>query len=193
MVSVFYYLDKYRLTEEESIKVSSRFDYKDIEIYLDQTTHFGKVVLFGDNSRSRFGIARLENKYKILWKARTTSYFPYTSKDVPFEVIGEHISNSEKVEQFIVGFKSNNKDINIVVCGPENEEIKNMLKEYQLNLNEFLIDNQSYTASYVKNSFALMLQDEYNVANWNFFAFDINGNLIATKIAGSGDAKYIQD
>lgn len=189
--AIFLYFEDYTFSGAKSIKKLEWHKKHSIEILTEKEFDNRKVLLFKDDV-GRIGIARLKNKYGLLWKVIAHTYLERLEENVPFEVVGEHLRNMEEKDQFMIGFHTNDKNIRFVIVGPEKENLEKLLEESNQNLNQFKQKNPQYSIEHVDNGYALIIQDKFQVINWNFYAFDSKGKLIATKIAGTGDARYIE-
>lgn len=187
---IFLYLGGYTFSEQSSIQTLDWHKNSDIEILLNKELSHDKAVLFKDINLNKIGVAKLQNKYNILWKVISYTYVSNLEKDVPFEITENHTENSKEENQLIIGFHTNDKTMKILICGPKEDNIEEMLRNSNLDLNKFAEENPQYSIADIKNGYSLITQKKFEVINWNFYTFNEDGYLIATKIAGSGKSKY---
>lgn len=189
---VFFIFDDYAFSEEASIRNVIRNKKDPIELLLKKDTHFGVVGLYKNLSSGDIGVVSIEKRLGILWRVNGYGEMRLNN-DLPFITIGKHKSNKEEIEQHVIGFYSQDKAISYLVFGPEDDAIEEKFKAADLDLNSFKQMNPDYLVGEVINGYVLLVDDEYSVNRWNFYAFNSGGNLIASKIAGSGDPVYRDD
>ncbi|MCH4886254.1 hypothetical protein EZV73_01675 [Acidaminobacter sp. JC074] len=181
---------EYGFSEETSIKKSNTNKDDSIEILLRKETFYGSAVLYKNIDSRMSGIAKIEKSFGFLWKVKSNTKLKYLDEGEAFTVIGEHIRNSDEEEQLMIGFQTNDSEMAYVICGPEDNQIEDKLEK--VSKEAFVNSNPAYHLTDILDGYALIVQKEYDVINWNFYVFDENDRLIATKIAGTGDAIYVE-
>jgi len=189
---VFFIFDGYSFSEESSIQKIDWYKDDDIEIILNKETESGSAVLYRNANSGQVGIAKLQSKFNSIWKVKSHIELKVLEQGIPFVVIGEHIRNSEEEDQLLVGFHSNDANMTHLICGPEDRNIEERFKKSNISIQSFREKNPQYFIEEIKDGYSMFLQNKYQVSNWNFYVFDEHGNLIAAKIAGSGEAKYTE-
>jgi hypothetical protein len=187
---IFMIFEGYSFNEESSLEKIDWYKDDDVKIILSIETENGSAVLYKNMNSGRVGIAKLQNRFNSIWKVKSHIELEFLEQKIPFVVVGEHIRNSEEEDQLTVGFHSNDANMAFLVCGPEDNKIEDRLKGSGLSIQKFREENPQYSIEEIKDGYSMFLQNEYIVSNWNFYVFDKTGNLIATKVAGSGEAKY---
>ncbi|WP_078546155.1 hypothetical protein [Litchfieldia alkalitelluris] len=149
-------------------------------------TVYGKAVLYEDQNNT-FGLAKINRSLGFLYhySGGTSDYLIEGSE--PFVAAG--FGNDEE-DGFMVGVKSNNHNINYIVVGNHLEDISPS-DTYKFNMETVKKHPESYQVKEVVDQYAFFVFDEYSEKTWTIRALDFEGNLLADKLFGNGDARYI--
>jgi len=183
----------YSFDEARSIEKLHDIDKDSIEIIIRKDTHFGCVVLYKNHYNGNLGVTSIEYNFGLIKNSNGSTEINVYDQEVPFHLLSNHNHNDKEIDQHVIGLYTNDKDIFYLVFGPKSDKLEEKLKEVNMNLETFRNENPEHLIEPVVNGYALLLDDAYSVNRWNSYAFDKNGKLIASKIAGTGDAVYVKN
>lgn len=111
----------YRFSPQQCLSSTSEiFNGQQVEIILSQPTHYGQAVLFENRTDGTFGVARLNRHLGLLWSYGGGAYGYSVEKNQPFKVAGfASVEKENEKEQFIIGIKTNNSDIEYIAIGKD--------------------------------------------------------------------------
>lgn len=148
-------------------------------------TSYGKAILYINGNNDSFGLAKIHRSIGFLYyyDGGTSDYVIETNE--PFAAAG--LGNDDS---FLVGVRTNNPDIKYIVVG---NHIENVIPSdtYTFNMETVKKHPEDYHTKEVVNTFALFVLDKYSENTWTIRALDQDGNLIADKLFGTGEARYI--
>lgn len=150
-------------------------------------TVYGKAILYEDVNNYTFGLANIHRNIGFLYyyAGGTSDYF--IEGNEPFEAAG--IGRDEE-DGFIVGVRTNDPNIKYIVIGNHVEKLKRS-DTYNFTMDTVLKYQDSYHIEKVVNNYALFVFDEYSEETWTIRALDKDGYLVADKLFGEGEARYI--
>ncbi|MEH7235289.1 hypothetical protein [Bacillus sp. JJ1562] len=150
-------------------------------------TTYGKAILYEDTNDNTFGLAKVERNLGFIYhySGGTSDYF--IEGNEPFQAAG--YGNDEE-DGFIIGVRTSNPNIKYIVVG---NHLKNFTPSdtYSFNMETVEKYPSSYHIEEVVANHAFFVLDEYSEATWTIRALDKDGNLVADKLFGTGEARYI--
>ena len=150
-------------------------------------TIYGKAILYEDINNNTFGLANIHRNIGFLYHYAGGTSDYYIEGNEPFEAAG--IGRDEE-DGFIVGVRIKDPNIKYIVVGNNLEKL-NRSDTYNFTMDTVLKYQDSYHVEKEVNNHALFVLDEYSEATWTIRALDKDGHLVAYKLFGEGEARYI--
>lgn len=150
-------------------------------------TNYGKAILYEDRKNNTFGLAEVNRSLGVLYhySGGTSDYF--IEGDEPFQAAGY---GSDKEDGFMVGVRTNDPKIKYIVVGNHLEKLT-LSDTYNFNMETVEKYPDIYNIEEVVANYVLFVLDGYSEEAWTIRALDKDGNLIADKLFGTGEARYI--
>ncbi|TXC92868.1 hypothetical protein FS935_01355 [Metabacillus litoralis] len=154
---------------------------------ISEDTIYGKAILYEDINNNTFGLANIYRNIGFLYHyaGGTSDYF--IEENEPFEAAG---FGRDEEDGFMVGVRTRDPNIKYIVVGNHIEKVK-LSDSYNFTMDTVVKYQDSYHLEEVVNNHALFVLDEYSEATWTIRALDKDGHLIADKLFGAGEARYI--
>lgn len=178
------------------VGVLNGFHFKPIntipgDIRLVQSLDVGndsKAILFEDNRNKTFGVAKVQNKYKVLYRYDGGTSGNVIEKGKPFEAAG--IGDPD---DFLVAIKTApDSNIQYIAIGNHMEGVPPMeLETYNLSLKDVKANPKLYDLKEVTDHYVLFVFDQYTEDTWTIRAFDKNGTMVAIK-PFPGQPRYVE-
>lgn len=151
-------------------------------------TIYGKAILYEDVNNHTFGLAKIHRSIGFLYhySGGTSDYILEVNE--PFQAAG---FGSNEQDGFMVGIRTGNPNIKYIVVGNHLEDLTPS-DPYNFNMETVEKYPDSYHVKEIVNNHVFFVLDEYSEKTWTIRALDKNGNLIADKLFGTGQARYIE-
>ncbi|RCW64563.1 hypothetical protein [Saliterribacillus persicus] len=174
------FLTGFRFTASSALPIGS-------SVIEDINTNYGKAILYENVNDNTFGLAKVKRNLGFLYhySGGTSKYAVERNK--PFQVAG-YGSNEE--DGFMIGVRITNSDIKYIVVG---NHLRNLTPtdKYHFNLETVKKYSDSYHIEEVTINHAFFVLNEYSEETWTIRALDKDGNLIADKLFGMDEVRYI--
>lgn len=151
-------------------------------------TIYGQAILYEDVNNQTFGLAEIHRSFEFLYHYSGGSYDYPLEGNEPFQAAG---FGSDEEDGFMVGVRTGNPNIKYIVVGNHLEDLTPS-DPYNFNMETVEKYPDSYHVEEVVDHHAFFVQDEYSESTWTIRALDKDGNLIADKLFGTGEARYIE-
>lgn len=150
-------------------------------------TSYGKAVLYEDQDDNTFGLAKINRSLGFLYHyaGGTSDYF--IEGNEPFQAAG---NGNDEEDGFMVGIRTRDPNIKYIVVGNHLENLTPS-DTYTFNMETVEKYPDRYHIQEVVDNHAFFVLDEYSEATWTIRALDKDGNLVADKLFGTGEARYI--
>ncbi|WP_223703277.1 hypothetical protein [Sutcliffiella deserti] len=151
-------------------------------------TIYWKAILYEDVNNHTFGLAKINRSIGFLYyySGGTSDYI--LEGNEPFQVAG---FGSDEEDGFMVGVRTGNPNIKYIVVG---NHLEDLTPSVPYNFNRETVEKypDRYHVKEIIDNHAFFVLDEYSEATWTIRALDKDGNLIADKLFGTGEARYIE-
>lgn len=156
------------------------------KVIQSKNTSFGKAILYEDKNNHTFGLAKINRNLGFLYYYAGGASDYFIEGNEPFQAAG--FGNEDG---FMVGVRIGNPNIKYIVVG---NTLGNLTPSdiYHFNMKTVEENPDSYHVERVVNNYAFFVLDNYTRATWTIRALDKDGNLIADKLFGTGEARYIE-
>ncbi|WP_064094380.1 hypothetical protein [Rossellomorea aquimaris] len=148
-------------------------------------TNYGKAILYEDGTDHAFGLAKINRSLGFLYHYSGGTFDYMVEGNEPFQAAG--FGNDKG---FMVGVKTSNPNIKYIVVG---DHLENSTPSDPYNFNMETVEKypERYHVEELVADYAFFVLDEYSEATWTIRALDKEGNLIADKLFGAGEARNI--
>ncbi|WP_096155850.1 MULTISPECIES: hypothetical protein [Bacillus] len=150
-------------------------------------TTYGKAILYENVNNDTFGLAKMHRSIGFLYHYSGGNSGYTLEGDEPFQAAG---FGSDEKDGFMIGVRTGNPDIKYIVVGNHLEGLTPS-EPYNFNMETVEKYPDSYHVKELVDNHAFFVLDEYSEATWTIRALDKDGNLIADKLFGTGEARYI--
>lgn len=159
----------------------------DSKVIQSINTTYGKAVLYEDKNVHTFGLAKINRSLGFLYyySGGTSDYF--IEGNEPFQAAGH---GNDEEDGFMVGVRTRDPNIKYIVVGNHLENLKPS-DAYNFNMGTVEKYPDSYHIQEVVDNHAFFVLDKYSEATWTIRALDKDGNLVADKLFGTGEARNI--
>ncbi|WP_335868897.1 hypothetical protein [Bacillus sp. 2205SS5-2] len=151
-------------------------------------TIYGKAILYEDVNNHTFGLAKIHRSIGLLYHYSGGSSDYILEGNEPFQAAG---FGSDEEDGFMVGVRTGNPNIKYIVVGNHLEN-STQSDPYNFNMETVKKYPDSYYVKEIVDYHAFFVLDEYSEATWTIRALDKDGKLIADKLFGTGEARYIE-
>ncbi|ENH97658.1 hypothetical protein J416_04411 [Gracilibacillus halophilus YIM-C55.5] len=151
-------------------------------------TIYGQAILYEDVNNHTFGLAKIHRSMGFLYHYAGGAPDYILEVNEPFQAAG---FGSDEQDGFMVGIKTGNPNIKYIVVG---NHLENLTPSEPYNFNMETVENypNSYHVKEIVDNHAFFVLDEYSEKTWTIRALDKDGNLIADKLFGTGEARYTE-
>ena len=151
-------------------------------------TIYGKAILYEDVNNHTFGLAKIHRSIGFLYHySGGTSDYTLEGNE-PFQAAG---FGSDEKDGFMVGVRTGDPTIKYIVVGNHLEDVTPS-EPYNFNMETVEKYPNTYYVKEIVDNHAFFVLDGYSEATWTIRALDKDGNLIADKLYGAAEARYIE-
>ncbi|MCT2536253.1 hypothetical protein NC661_13540 [Aquibacillus koreensis] len=151
-------------------------------------TIYGKAILYEDVNNHTFGLAEIHRSIGFLYHYSGGASEYILEGNEPFQAVG---FGSDEQDGFMVGIKTGNPNIKYIVVGNHLEDLTTS-DPYNFNMETVEEYPNSYHVKDIVDNHAFFVLNEYSEETWTIRALDKDGNLIADKLFGTGEARYVE-
>jgi hypothetical protein len=150
-------------------------------------TNYGKAILYEEGNDHTFGLAKVNRSLGFLYHYSGGASDYSIEGNEPFQAGGH---GNDEDDGFMVGVRTRDPNIKYIVVG---NHLENLTPSDTYNFNMETVEKypDSYHIQEVVVNHAFFVLDEYSEETWTIRALDKDGNLVADKLFGTGEARYI--